>query len=457
MFKHWLIAVVLIFAITSSFAAQICIFNTTMTWDSIGIVYGTSSPLAGVSVFADHSITGGSGSSFATTDGSGHYSMTTGLTAGMYNVTTFAIGYIFGEAAFVNVAAGQTTMGIDFNLQISGGISGKVTDAVSGNPLNGTVLSANLSNGTGTFGWFGTTGSDGSYLIATNLPTGTYNVSIILPPDGHISQKTTANVVAGIETKNVNLQLARSGIISGKVTAPNGTGLFGIAVSVHSSDYAFYGSAKTDLSGNFRIATGLGTGNYMVYASGAGNITAYGGFYTPVSIPITAGQETTDINMELTPVTTPTTPSGTISGRITDTSSNPIRLASVTATRSGDTGFDITDNNGYYTISDLKNGNDYNVSATASGYYDTYYPTLVSVIVGQTTSNINILMTAKPAANFGTITGTVIGASNPIIPEFPNSVMVMLSLALVTTVAVILTLKVRRYTNKDYPPLTSTR
>jgi len=446
--KRWLLADVLIFAIALSFAAQICVFNATTKQNAVGIVYGANGPLAGVFVFAD----GDNGSGSAITDSSGHYTMTTGLKTGTYNMTTFAYGYITNETDFVSVTAGQTKSGINLVIQASGGISGTVTDAVSLNPINGTAIFANLSNGTGTFGWFGTTGTDGKYLIATNLPTGMYNVSLEAVPYGYFRQMTTANVVAGVETKNVNLALARSGIISGKVAAPNGTGLFGISVSAFSSDFTQFGSAKTDLSGNYRIATGLGTDNYTVSASGAGNTTFYGGLLTPVSVPVTAGQETSGINMELTPVTTPPTPSGTITGRITDQSNNPIRSATVTATGSNGTGFGDTDSNGYYNISSgLRKGTDYNVSATASGYYDASYPTLVSVTVGQTTPNINIQMTAQPAQTFGTITGTVTGASNPItnVPEFQYPLMAMLSLTLVAAVAGKLMLKTKRckYTN----------
>jgi hypothetical protein len=174
-------------------------------------------------------------------------------------------------------------------------------------------------------------------------------------------------------------------------------------------------------------------------------------YMTPVAV--TAGQETSGINMELTPVTTPPTPSGTIAGRITDQNSNPIRSASITATGSGGTGFGETDSNGYYNVSSgLGNGNDYNVSATASGYYDAHYSTLVSVTVGQTTSNINIQMIAKPAQTFGTITGTVTGAPNPIVPEFPYPVLAMLPLIPATAVVGKLMLKTRRYRNKGNPP-----
>jgi hypothetical protein len=445
LFKRRLLADVLVFAIALSFAAQICIFNATTKQNAVGIVYGANGPLVGVYVFAE----GDNGSGFAITDSSGHYTMTTGLKTGTYNLTTFAYGYINGEVDSTSVTAGQTTSGVNFDLQLSGGISGIVTDAVSQSPINGTDIFVNLANGSGTFGFFGATGADGKYLIATNLPTGTYNVSLIIAPDGYIRQMTTASVVAGVETKNVNLALARSGILSGKVAAPNGTGLFGIDV-IASSGTTYFGSATTDLSGNYRIATGLGTGNYTVFASGDGNFTMYTG-----DVAVTAGQQTSNINMELTPITTPPTPSGTIAGRITDQTSNPIRFASVTASGSGGTGFGETDSNGYYNISSgLGNGIDYNVSATASGYYDASYPTLVSVTVGQTTPNINIQMTAQPAQTFGTITGTVTGAPNPIttVPEFQYPLLAMFSLTLVAAVAGKLMLKTKRYKNADNAP-----
>jgi len=455
LFKRWLLADILMFAITLSFAAQICVFSVTTKQSTIGIVYGADSPLAGAYVSAQPAddITNGSG--FAITDSSGHYSMTTGLTTGTYNVSAFAYGYIDDEVDFVNVTQGQTRSGVIIDLQASGGVSGKVTDAINGNPINGSDIYAYLSNGTGTFGFFGTTGSDGKYLIATNLPTGMYNVTLLLAPDGYITQMTTANVVAGVETKNVDLALARSGILSGKVTAPNGTGLFGISVTaVSNGGTLHYGSATTDVSGNYRIATGLGTDNYTVYASGDGNYTVYGGLI-PVPVAVTAGQTTSGINMELTPYTTPPTPSGIITGRITDQNNNPIRFASVEATGSNGTGFGETDSNGYYNISSgLLTGNDYNVSATATGYYDAYYPNLVSVVVGQTTSNINFQMTAKPAQTFGTITGTVTGAPNPIttVPEFQYPLIAMLSLTLATAVAGRLMLKTKRYKNKGSAP-----
>jgi len=443
------------FAIAFSFAAQICVFSATKQ-SPIGIVYADSG-LSGAIVSAVPADESTNGSGFAFTGSSGDYSMTTGLTAGTYNVSAFAYGYITGEVDLVTVTQGVTTPSINFDLQTSGGISGTVTDASTGNPINGTDIYAFLSNGTGTYGFYATTGADGTYLMATDLPTGMYNVTVLLAPKGYITGMTTASVTAGLKTSNVNIALAESGIISGNVAAPNGTGLFGIDVYAFSGgDAEYYGSTTTDISGNYQIATGLGTGSYTVFASGDGNETEYGGLMSPTTVSVTAGQTTSNINIELTPVTTPPVPSGTITGRITDQSNgNPIAGASVTATGTGGTGYGTTDSNGYYNISSgLGTGDDYNVSASATGYYDAYYSSLVSVTVGQTTPNIDIQMTAQPAQSFGTITGTVLGAPNPIstVPEFQNPLMIMLSLTMVTAVAGILILKTKRYKNKGNTP-----
>ncbi|MDQ1280523.1 MAG: hypothetical protein QG670_1786 [Thermoproteota archaeon] len=432
MYKKFLpFLLILVFA--SSFAGQILLFSSKVAPNNIEIANAAAGPLASAYLYADPSNSSEDGSSFAITNSNGQFNMTTGLIPGTYNITAFAIGYIQEKIDLVNVVAGQTTPGINFNLQLSGGISGKVTDAVNGDPINGTFIFAELSNGTGTYGWFGTAGQDGSYLLMTNLVTGIYNVSVFYA-DGYISGMATSSVVAGVETKNINLQLPRSGIISGKVMAPNGTGLYGI--SVIASGTSYFGSATTDVSGNFRIATGLGTANYTVYANGAGNYSAYGGILSPTLVHVTAGQETPNINIELTPVTSPPTPSGEIRGRIIDINNNPIRSASVAASGSNGTGYGSTDDNGDYNISSgLLTGNDYNVSVTATGYFDAYYPTLVSVTIGQTTDNINIQMLAEPATTFGTITGSVIG--NPIIiPEFSSTIIEIISLALVTAVAI---------------------
>jgi hypothetical protein len=60
-------------------------------------------------------------------------------------------------------------------------------------------------------------------------------------------------------------------------------------------------------------------------------------------------------------------------------------------------------------------------------------------------------MTAQPAQNFGTITGTVTGAPNPI-PEFQYPLMAMLSLTLVAAIAGKVMFKTKRNKKADNAP-----
>lgn len=448
MLKRWLILDALMFAIALSFAAQICAFSVTSKKGFSGIVYGANGPIAGAYVYAHDD----NGSGSAITDKNGNYIISQGLKTGTYNVSiSDVIGYVNNETGGIDVIAGQTTPNVNFDLQLSGGISGTVTDAVSGKPVNGTLVSSTSASGTGTYGFYSITDSNGNYSMATNMPTGTYNVTILYP-EGHFNNSTTVTVTSGVETKNVNFALAKSGIISGRITAPDGTPV-NATVSAFSLSTFYSGSAQTDANGNYSIVSGLGTASdYIVSADanlGSGsNSTGYINF-----ISVTAGQETSGVDLELTVTITPPTPSGTITGRVTDQSNGTgIRFAEVTATGSNGYGSNTTDNNGYYTItSDLGDGTDYNVTATASGYYDAYYPTLVTVAVNQTTSGVNLQMSTIPPAQYGSISGTVTGAPNPIVPEFQYPLLVALSLTLVAAMAGRLILKTKRLQNTHKP------
>lgn len=432
MFKRWLIADALMFAIALSFAAQICIFSVTVKQNYSGIVYGANGPIVGAAIFAS----GDNGSGYATTDSSGHYSISEGLKTGMYNVSVFSTGYLINESGGVSVTAGGTTSGIDFDLQLSGGVSGTVTDAVSGTPLSGIMVYAISAGGGGTYGWQATTGTDGKYLLATNLPTGSYNVTV-LSPAGHIMQSSTQMLTSGVEVKNVNFPLARSGIISGRITTPGGAAVNATITAVSGG---YIGYAFTNATGYYSILTGLGTGNYAVNA-----IALSGGFgFNSTTALVTAGQETSGVDMWLT--VTPPTPSGIIMGQVTDKDSlKPISSASVTATGLGGFGSAETDSNGNYVISSGLGTGIYNVTATAPGYQD--QPDVgISVTVDVVTSNVNLPMSKIPASQSGTITGTVTGAPNPI-PEFEYPMAVALSLTLVAAVVGKLFLRTKRLQN----------
>ncbi len=430
MIKSWLIVDLLIFAVVFSFAAQICTFSLVSRQKFSGIVYGVNGPIAGAAVSAS----GSEGSGYAVTDSSGQYSISEGLQTGTYTVSVFAVGYITYQIPSVNVNVGQTTTGINFDLQLSGGVSGIVTDADSGNPLASIMVVAYSSNGT--YGWAAATGSDGKYLLATNLATGSYNISVIMP-EGHVTQSQTESVTVGSEVKNVDFALAKSGIISGRITTPDSVPLKDVTVTAYAE--GSYGYATTNATGYYRMANGLTTGNYTVMAFSGLNLNQ-------TTADVTAGQETSNVNMEL-PVTPPS-PSGIIMGKVTDTDTgNPIANATVSASGSGGSGTGETDSNGDYVISDGLGTGTYTVTASAPGYQDNQ-STGVSVTVNNVTPNINFQISKLPPAQSGTITGTVTGAPNAI-PEFQYPIAVALSVTLVAVAAARLFLRTKRFQGRN--------
>jgi hypothetical protein len=427
-----LIVDALIFAIVFSFAAQVCMFSFASQQNFTGIVYGADGPIAGVAVSAS----GSEGSGYAVTDSSGHYSISEGLKTGTYTVSVFAIGYLMYQIENVQVTVGQTTSGKDFDMQLSGGVSGRVTDAVDSTPVVNTMVIAYSTGGGGTYGWSAMTDSDGKYLLATNLGTGSYNVTVMLP-EGHVSQSSVQAVTAGVELKNVDFSLARSGIISGRITTPDGAPLKD--VTVYAISGSNYGYATTNATGHYRISNGLGTGSYDVtaYATGGG-----GSGYNSTTADVTVGQETSDVDMTLS--VTPPAASGIIMGTVTDTSSSkPIANATVSASGSGGSGSDETDSNGNYVISTGLGNGTYTVTATAHGYTN-QNKTNVSVTVNQVTSNVNFQLSLIPPAQSGTITGTVIGAPGAV-PEFQMPIAVALSLTLVAVAAGRLLSRTKRF------------
>jgi hypothetical protein len=320
-----------------------------------------------------------------------------------------------------------------------------VTDSATSFAIPNISVFAMLSSGGGTFFGSGTTDVAGNYEINMNLGTGTYNVSV-LSPKGYVSKEVSpVSVVAGTMTTGVNLALDKSGIISGMVTtSPGGQPIANASVTAFSSDFKHYGTDETDATGHYSISSGLGTGTYTV--------TAYvtGGTGIPVvNVSVTAGQETSNIDIQVIIITPPPpTFSGTITGRVTNASdSQPIADAQVVAI--GDTmfsyGSNYTDTAGYYIISEgLDETDNYTVTASAFGYQDANL-TMVSVTVNQTTPNIDLQLTKIPTAQSGSISGTVTGDANPIPElEYPIAIMMIITLAGVA-VAKLSTRKIKPY------------
>jgi hypothetical protein len=368
-----------------------------------GLVYAVSGvPVSGALVVAS----GPSGYGYATTNSLGQFAINEGLEMGTYTVNVIAEGYLYEEKENVAVTVGSETGGVDLYLHLSGGISGKITDIISGVPLQDIIVWA-MTSSSGNYGGSGLTDADGNYRITSNLGTGTYNVSVLFP-EGHATKQVGGIVVtAGSEVKNVNLALERSGIISGKATAtPSGAALQNVTVSAVSSG-GDYGYAQTNATGHYKILSGLGTGTYTVFA------TYQTSFDQIEDVNVVAGEEASDINFEL--AVSPPPPSGILMGKVVDTNSEPILNAHVTAQGSAGNGDDYTDENGNYVISSGLGTGTYTVSASATGY-ETQDRIGIHVTVNQITANANLQLARIPPEQSGRITGTIQGDPDPI-PE----------------------------------------
>jgi hypothetical protein len=261
------------------------------------------------------------------------------------------------------------------------------------------------------------------------LAAGTYNVTALYPT-GYITGKVSGvSVTAGSITPKINLALNKSGIISGRITAsPSGAPLANASVEAVSSDPQYIGFATSNATGYYRIVSGLATGTYTVIASYSSH-GSFGYNDTTTGIIVTAGSETPNVDIQI-PVTPPT-PSGIITGTVTDKSSGkPIEDAYVEANGVNGSGSAYTDANGNYVISEGLGTGLYNVTASATGYNLTT-KTNILVTVNQTTSNINFQLTPIPPAQSGSISGTVTGTAGAI-PEFATPVLAFLAMATAT-------------------------
>jgi hypothetical protein len=192
-------------------------YTVDIALDPSGIISGmivnnaNDAPLAGVSVVAVADDYFGS----ATTDETGQYQITDGLGTGTYEVFAY-YGSDFSFESDVDVIQGVETSGVDFGFDVpsSGIISGRVTDAGTGDPIEDVLVSAEDSGGYGS----NYTDADGYYVIDMGLVSGTYNVTVT--ETGFASHVMTGiNVVEDEVTGNVDFQLAAAptGRISGTV------------------------------------------------------------------------------------------------------------------------------------------------------------------------------------------------------------------------------------------------
>ncbi len=385
---------------------------------------GTGAPLQSVFVEAINVTGSFTYGSTVLTDANGNYQIVTNLASGIYNLTLSCQGYLTRTITNIRVTAGSITTNVNVALNRSATISGTVTDSVSSAVLSGISIYAVMASGD--VAAYGTTNSSGKYTLNTNLASGTYNVTTLFPT-GHLDKTVSGVAVVSGNQYTVNLALDPSGILSGRVTSTlSGAPIAGATVTATSG--GSFGFATTNSTGYYRIADGLKTGSYTVFASYGG------GFGTVPAVSVTQGQETANVNVQVT-----LTPSGIISGTITNSTGAPLASALVEANGLSGSGSDLTDSSGNYVIDTGLLPGTYTVNASKTGY-NTVSQAGVAVTLNQVTT-VNLQLTPKAS---GRISGLVQSLSAPI-PEFPTGIYMFVVFVAVSMFAIIRKTKSKQF------------
>jgi hypothetical protein len=370
------------------------------------------------------------------TDSDGYYTIY-GLPAGDYKVefrTHNAPGNYtnewyndkdsFENADQISVTVGQTTTGIDAQLSEGGAISGRVTDSTGTVGIyNVDVQAYDLNN----YWWNSTnTDSDGYYTIQ-GLPGGNYKIEFMTnwAPGDYVGEwyndkdsfdnADPVSVTVGQTTTGIDAQLADGGSISGRVTDSTGTvGINNVNVNIRDMSNNWYHGVNTDNDGYYTVY-GLPAGDYTIEFNpnnASGNYVRewyndQNSLDSADPVSVTVGQTTTGIDAQLAD-------GGSISGRVTDSSTNGIQNIDVQVYDSNNNHINSsnTDSNGDYTVHCLPQGDCkvYFETNNAGNYITEWYndkgafdeADAVVVTAGQTTANIDAQL-----ADGGTISGRV--------------------------------------------------
>ncbi|HUA03960.1 MAG TPA: carboxypeptidase regulatory-like domain-containing protein [Solirubrobacteraceae bacterium] len=379
----------------------------------------TNGPLAYAYVEV-YSASGGAWVASADTDHNGAFTVN-GLAPGTYDIEFSASNYLAqyynGQATLagsdpVSVAAGQNTTGVDATMQVSGAISGHVSDAATSGPAGGVEVVA--YNAADQVEAQATADAGGAYTL-TGLVTGNYYVEF--QPAGSqpylpqyysgaatLSGSTFVAVTDGTTTSGIDAAMTSGSGIAGTVTS-GGQPVPDVNITVFNSSGSAVGYGGTDAAGAYTV-TGLAAGTYTVEftpTSDAGvNVVPqyYKGQTTAASAdPVTIA------NGQFTTVSTDLPTGGQITGTVTDASTHaglPNVEVSAYSPSGTYSGYGLTDANGNYKISSLASGT---YQVLVSPFDNSHASTGlngVAVTAGSTTSGINAALTTG-----GTITGTL--------------------------------------------------
>ena len=275
---------------------------------------------------------------YAPTDSSGRFEIDAPVNPGTYDVSVFAPGFVASDAAS-SIAIDDT--GIAKNMTIfvqqSAVVSGRLTDE-QGNPVSGIVVAAGSPHSPN----YDITMDDGVFVLDTSLKTGSHEIYAFkpgidvarlnlglplenrVPPlfreqdGGYIPHASTVQLEQGKLT-TLNIQLAGSHEITGRVTDGSGNAVAGAAVFAFDATGAMADVAgMTDVDGRYMLDNGLAAGTYTLvipslFSKGFGPASA------TVNLP---GENIADFSLQN---------SSSIAGRVTDANGSPVAGATVLA------------------------------------------------------------------------------------------------------------------------------
>jgi protocatechuate 3,4-dioxygenase beta subunit len=311
----------------------------------------------------------------------------TGLGVGSYDVTLALPGYITQHLSVAVVTPGQSVDLGNITLNPASEIDGTVTSTDPNNPAAEIKVEA-LQNGTVVAG--AVTDSSGNFQI-TDLQPGTYSLSV---QGGVIIKGPTVTVGLGQTVTGESILVQPGGAISGKVSGPTEAPIPGMTVYLSEAGGATI-TTTTDSNGKYQF-TGLPAGGYRVYLLIGGQ-----GTWQTVSVTDVDGTPAT-ANLSLAYA-------ATISGTLTDASSNPITDGAVTLFQSGKAVASAqADSSGNYHFLILQPGT-FDLAATAP---EGTFNAAISVVVASGGS-----VTQDFQAGSSTLTVTVIDGGQSVVGD----------------------------------------